>query len=184
MATFTTEQVTFLDRYLVEKGKQLIEFISSPPDESGHDLSDITDKVREFINVEGLEILKETPKKKKKKKKEEQDVSVEDTDDEDGGKKTKKKGKTKKEKTEKKPSKITGYRLYMFGIKDDDEKLGKIKEIKNSDALDEFKEDKSSGEIHKKAFSMASASWKELDDDEKKVFNDKAKEINSQTTEE
>ena len=207
---FSSNQITFLDKFLNEKNVEILEFLHQQPDD-GHDISNIQDKLKELFSIrdfevsnDQVEITKSKSKSKKKKSKakkhEIQDVSVNDTEsehsdtnndnnandnsdldevqEESSNKKPKKEKKEKKVKKEKKTSKVTGYRLYMFGIKDDESQPGKIKEIKDSDELDEFKETASSGEIHKKAFSMASHSWKNMSDEEKQVFNDKAKEIN------
>ena len=87
--------------------------------------------------------------------------------------------KTSKPKDKKGPSKMTGYRLYMFGIKESDDRKGKIVEIIDSDELEEFKQDKSKGEIRKEAFSRASKIWKAFSDEEKAVYNDEAKEFNA-----
>ena len=98
-----------------------------------------------------------------------------------GGKGKAGKGKTKASKGSKddgkpKVKKTDGFKLFMWG----ENKDGEVSKLK---ATDDFKqkvetEGIESKKVHPFAVKLASAKWSEMSDDKKKVYHDRATEIN------
>lgn len=183
--TFTSTQKGFLDRFMREKIETIVDYLREEIEVSESKLKEI---LGDYLSIDEIPIMEGIKKTKKgvgkKKKSSDEEVFVEDTDDESSGKTKKTKSKKeKKVKKEKGHSKTNGFRVYMFGLKDNDEFPDRIKQMKANEAFIEEMDDKSSGEIHRTAVKRVSAAWNEMDEEAKTVFKDKAKEVNLKLTE-
>lgn len=182
---FTETQITHLNRFFTECSGSIMKYLTEGADDDGVEPSELKDKIKTILTTKDFAIMSAKSMKKKKMKKKTKSVEeeIEETD-EDGEedevtvKKTKTKTKKAKAKTKTKKkgsSGPTGHRLYMFGIKDFEAFSGKIVEFKGSDEVEEWGQDKSSGEIHKHCFSLASQSWKDANQDEWKALAEEVK---------
>ena len=180
---FTESQVTHLGRFFTDCGDSIMDYLTQNIEEGGVEPSELKDKIKTILNTEGFTISCDIAKKTSIKDDTYTDVVDEEVCDSDIQLKTKKtKTKAKKPivekttKTKKKGSSgPTGHRLYMFGIKDYKGFLGKIVEFKGSDEVEEWGQDKSSGEIHKHCFSLASKSWGQIEQSHWKTLAEEVK---------
>ena len=183
---FTGSQVTHLNRFFSECGDSIMDYLIQNIEEGGVEPSELKDKIKTILNTEDFTLSDMDSKslKTKSKKKAKAKASIKEDSDEEvevdkiPEKKTKVKAQSvaKKTKTKKKGSSgPTGHRLYMFGIKDFEAFPGGIVEFKGSDEVEEWGQDKSSGEIHKHCFSLASKAWKDAKQDEWKALAEEVK---------
>ena len=188
MTTFTKEQIEYLDGFFKEKKSSMMDFINDNGDsDDGFNIQDIEEKLNEF-NTDMFRIT-ETPKKSKSKgkskPKSKKSTYVEDSDDDSSNSSSTEKEKPKKKKkAASKPKKTSGYSLFMWGTKNDDDseemKIGKVNFIKQNESFDE---DLKKSKIHTESVARAGKFWANMSDDEKEVFKQKAETLNEQLSE-
>jgi hypothetical protein len=180
---FTPSQIKALDEHFTEKTKDLLDKLVSNDD--GYDEDEMRDLIAERFNTLEFKRMKESDMNKSLGK-----GNGDNSDDSDNTTKKGKggKGKTGKSKTGKgsksknddsgktKVKKTDGFKLFMWG----ENKDGEVSKLK---ATDDFKEQvESEGiesrKVHPFAVKLASAKWSDMTDDEKKVYQDRAVEIN------
>ena len=165
---FTPSQIKFLDEYFTCKTKDLLDKLIS--NDEGYDEDEMRDLIGEKFNTLEFKRMKES------------DMSSEDSSGStDKGKTGKGKGKSKTSKASKndgksKVKKTDGFKLFMWG----ENKDGEVSKLK---ATDDFKqkiesEGIESRKVHTFAVSLVSAKWSDMSDDDKKVYQDRAAEIN------
>lgn len=186
MTTFTKQQIEFLDGFFKEKKSSMIDFINHGDSDDGFNIQDIQEKLDEF-NTDMFRIT-ETPKKSKgkgkSKPKSKKSTYVEDSDDDSNESSSEKEKPKKKKKASSKPKKTSGYSLFMWGTKNDDDseemKMGRVNVIKQNDTFDE---DIKKSKIHTESVARAGKIWASMSDDEKEVFKQKAETLNEALSE-